>query len=249
MIDRTAEVKASEERFRLLVDGVKDYAITMLDAEGRVVSWNSGAERIKGYRADEIIGRHCSCFLTEEDIQLGRPAQDLEGAASSNRAEWEGWRVRKDGSRFWANVVLTAVRDENNLLKGFSQVTRDITERKKAEDAILQANDELEHRVGVRTEELATANRRLHAAKEEAEQANRAKSEFLSRMSHELRTPMNSILGFGQLMERDAMSPKEKERLGHICKAGRHLLDLINEVLDIARIEAGRLSCRSRPCN
>jgi PAS domain S-box-containing protein len=241
VIERTAEVKASEERFRLLVDGVKDYAITMLDAQGCVVSWNAGAERIKGYRADEIIGRHCSCFLTPEDIERGRPAHDLELAAASNRSEIEGWRLRKDGSRFWANVVLTAVRDEDNALQGFAQITRDITERKKAEDAMLQANDDLERRVAARTAELADANAGLHSAKEEAEKANRAKSEFLSRMSHELRTPMNSILGFGQLLERDTLTSRQQERVGHVCKAGRHLLHLINEVLDISRIESGHL--------
>jgi PAS domain S-box-containing protein len=241
VIERTAEVKASEDRFRLLVDGVKDYAITMLDAQGCVVSWNAGAERIKGYRADEIIGRHCSCFLTAEDIQGGRPAHDLELAAATNRSETEGWRLRKDGSRFWANVVLTAVRDENDSLQGFAQITRDITERKKAEDAMLQANDDLERRVADRTAELADANAGLHSAKEEAEKANRAKSEFLSRMSHELRTPMNSILGFGQLLERDTLTSRQQERVGHVCKAGRHLLHLINEVLDISRIESGYL--------
>jgi PAS domain S-box-containing protein len=241
VIERTAEVKASEERFRLLVDGVKDYAITMLDAEGCIVSWNAGAERIKGYRADEIIGRHWSCFLTPEDIQRDRAAHDLELAAATNRSETEGWRLRKDGSRFWANVVLTAVRDENNKLQGFAQITRDITERKKAEDAMLQANDDLEHRVAARTAELADANAGLQSAKEEAEKANRAKSEFLSRMSHELRTPMNSILGFGQLLERDSLTARQQERVSHVCKAGRHLLHLINEVLDISRIESGHL--------
>src|ERR1700752_1737046 len=108
-----AELHRSEERFRLLVEGVKDYAIFMLDPGGRVASWNSGAERIKGYRAEEIVGQHFSRFYTREDIERGKPEQELKIAASEGHLEDEGWRLRKDGSRFWANVVITAVRNTN----------------------------------------------------------------------------------------------------------------------------------------
>ena len=115
---------------------VKDYAIFILDPHGRVSSWNAGAERIKGYKSDEIVGEHFSRFYTQEDIELGRPDSELKVAASEGRLEDEGWRVRKDGSRFWANVVITAIRDENGELLGFSKVTRDFTERKKVEEAL-----------------------------------------------------------------------------------------------------------------
>jgi two-component system, cell cycle sensor histidine kinase and response regulator CckA len=125
--------RESEERFRLVVEGVKDYAIFMLDTGGHIISWNAGVERIKGYRAEEIIGKHFSCFYTSEDVEHGKPQHKLEIAVREGRCEDEGWRVRKDGSKFWANVVITALRDESGNLRGFSKVTRDITERKQAE--------------------------------------------------------------------------------------------------------------------
>jgi PAS domain S-box-containing protein len=152
--ERTAELRASEERFRLLVEGTRDYAIFLLDPEARVVSWNPGAERIKGYRADEIIGRHFSRFYPKEAIDQGWPAEELRRAAVEGRFEDEGWRVRKDGSRFWANVIITALHDEAGKLRGFSKITRDLTERRRAEEAIRQANAELERRVEERTAAL-----------------------------------------------------------------------------------------------
>jgi len=132
--DRTAELRASEERFRLLVDGTADHAIYMLDPTGRVVSWNPGAERIKQYKADEIIGQHFSRFYPAEDVAARKPQRELEVAAAAGKYEEEGWRVRKDGMRFWARVVVTALRDDKGKLQGFSKVTRDITERKRAEE-------------------------------------------------------------------------------------------------------------------
>jgi PAS domain S-box-containing protein len=132
-------LRESEELFRLLVEGVKDYAIIMLDPAGSVMSWNQGAERIKGYRDGEIIGRHFSCFYAEEDVRQGKPQRELERAAANGRFEDEGWRIRKDGSRFWANVILTALRDAEGGLRGFSKVTRDITERKRTEDSLRES--------------------------------------------------------------------------------------------------------------
>jgi PAS domain S-box-containing protein len=126
----------SEERFRLLVNGGRDYAIFMLDPGGRIISWNPGAKRIKGYQKDEIVGRHFSCFYSKEDIEAGKPERALEITVSEGRFEEEGWRLRKDGSRFWASVLITALRDERGNLRGFSKVTRDITERKLAEEQI-----------------------------------------------------------------------------------------------------------------
>lgn len=150
-------LRASEERLRRIVDGVKDYGIFMLDPEGRVVTWNAGAERIKGYREEEIVGRHFSCFYSQDAVDRGWPEQELANAASSGRFEDEGWRLRKDGSLFWANVVITAIQDETGRLTGFSKITRDLTERKRAEDSIRKLNDELEERVRLRTAELDAA--------------------------------------------------------------------------------------------
>jgi len=131
-----AALKESEDRFRLLVAGVKDYAIIMLNLDGRIASWNAGAERIKGYQAAEILGQHFSCFYPQEDIQCGKPQQALHTCEIEEQIENEGWRVRKDGSLFWANMVLTTLRDEAGILRGFSKITRDITERKQAEEAL-----------------------------------------------------------------------------------------------------------------
>jgi PAS domain S-box-containing protein len=125
---------ASEERFRLLVEGTKDHAIFMLDPSGRIASWNPGAERIKKYRTEEIVGQHFSRFYSAEDVQAGKPEKELQVAAAEGRYEEEGWRLRKDGSRFWANVVITALRDDGGKLRGFSKITRDVTERKQAEE-------------------------------------------------------------------------------------------------------------------
>jgi PAS domain S-box-containing protein len=134
-LQRTQEaLRQSEQRYRLLVEGVKDYAIFLLSPDGRVASWNAGAERIKGYRADEIIGQNYSRFFTPEDVRGGRPSNALQVAAAEGRFEDEGWRVRKDGSRFWANVLLTPLRDATGQLVGFSKVTRDITERRLGDE-------------------------------------------------------------------------------------------------------------------
>lgn len=134
-------LRESEQRFRLLVEGVRDYAIFMLDPEGRVSTWNAGAERIKGYRAEEIIGRHFSRFYTQEDVERGRPDSELKTAAAQGRFEDEGWRVRKDGSAFWANVVITPVQDKTGKLLGFSKITRDFSERKKTEEILRQSEE------------------------------------------------------------------------------------------------------------
>src|SRR4051794_38796794 len=123
----------SEEQFRMLVSGVRDYAIYLLAPAGHVVSWNAGAERIKGYRAEEVVGRHFSLFYTPEDLANGKTKRELEVAAREGKYEEEGWRLRKDGSRFWASVVITALFDEERRLRGFAKVTRDITERRESE--------------------------------------------------------------------------------------------------------------------
>jgi PAS domain S-box-containing protein len=218
------KLRWTEEGFRLMVESVTDCAIVMLDSAGRVVSWNTGAQRIKGYSAEEIVGQHFSRFYPPADIARGAPQHDLDSAAAEGRFEVEGWRVRKDGSRFWANVVFTAIRDPAGNARGFAKLTRDLTERRQVEETLTRA-------------------------KGAAEKANLAKSEFLSSMSHELRSPLNAILGFAQLMESDATpaTPSQKASIDEILRAGWYLLELINEILDLAQIESGKLSLSPEP--
>jgi PAS domain S-box-containing protein len=218
------QLRWTEESFRLMVESVTDCAIVMLDPEGRVVSWNGGAQRIKGYSAEEIVGQHFSRFYLREDVDRGTPQQALDVVTAKGRFEDEGWRVRKDGSTFWANVVFTAIRDPAGNLRGFAKLTRDLTERRKVEAELTNA-------------------------KSAAEKANLAKSDFLSSMSHELRTPLNAILGFAQLMESDSPlpTPSQKESIAQIMQAGWYLMELINEILDLAMIESGRLSWSLEP--
>lgn len=148
-----------EQYFRLLTDAVKDYAIFMLDPHGKVTSWNHGAERMKGYRAAEIIGKHFSCFYPEEDVRAGKPQRELAITAREGTYEEEGWRLRKDGSRFWANVVITALRDHRGALVGFAKITRDITERMRADEAQRELSVKL---MRMQDEERRKISRELH---------------------------------------------------------------------------------------
>src|SRR5438477_1722671 len=355
-----AELRESEERFRLLVNGVRDYAIFMLDPAGQVASWNQGAERIKGYKANEILGRHFSCFYPPEDVQVGKPERELRTAITEGRYEEEGWRIRKDGSRFWANVVITALTDETGKLRGFSKITRDITEHRRAEE-LLQESEErhrklfdnnphptwvydretlrflavndaavrkygyssteflamtikdirpaedvpalLENVGSIRdgnenvgiwrhqrkdgaivdveitsyalnfrgrpaevvvavdvtqrkrdeqekrkfTERLAASNQELELRNREVEHATKLKSKFLASMSHELRTPLNAIVGFSDLLADGIpgeLNSKQKRFVDHIKQGSAHLLQLINDILDLSKIEAGQLDFR-----
>jgi PAS domain S-box-containing protein len=159
------ELTKSRESFRMLVESAKDYAIFMLDAGGNVAAWNAGAQRLKGYETAEIIGQHFSKFYPPEETASGRPERELATAARAGRIEDEGWHVRKDGTRFWANTVLTALRDESGQIRGYSKVTRDVTERKQAEDRLKAAYEDLEARVNARTLELKLNNDALHDSK------------------------------------------------------------------------------------
>ena len=163
-------LRASEERFRLLVEGTKDHAIFLLDQKGNVASWNPGAERIKKYRAEEIVGKHFSCFYRDEDVQSGKPDDQLRIAAAQGSCESEGWRIRKDGTQFCANVMITALRDENGNLRGFSKIVRDITEKK-------------------RTEEIAASLVREEAARRAAEEY----AQVIQRQREQLRVTLQSI--------------------------------------------------------
>src|SRR5260370_1009319 len=185
---RDESLREHDALYRVLVESVTNYAIFALDTEGRVLSWNPGAERFKGYTAKEIIGRHFSVFYPDEDIAKGKPDNELEVASKEGRFEDEGWRIRKNGSRFWANVVITALRDSDGKLKGFAKVTRDLTERRAAEkqahrlaaEAAARATAEekrlelelLAQKLQDQAEELASQNEEMQTLVEELEQAN-----------------------------------------------------------------------------
>jgi PAS domain S-box-containing protein len=359
------EELVAERRLRWFVDQVTDYALLTLDTNGNVTTWNAGAERLKGWRADEIIGQHFSRFY--EPDERAKTTEELEIAARDGRFEIEGWRLRKDGSRFWANVVITPLRDEAGVLRGFGKVTRDFTERRRAADELARAhrfvdsvlesipamvfvkqasdltfvrlNKAGEELLGVaRTEllgksdhdlfppaeadffvkkdrevlqrgelvtveeeplhtprgerwlhtkkipipgadgeaqyllgislditearqskerlrqahaALAELNDRLGAQNDELVRVNRAKSDFLAMMSHELRTPLNSIIGFSEVLldqKFGALNDRQGRYIRNVNDSGRHLLNLINDLLDLSKIEAGRLEIVMHPC-
>ncbi|ADO75019.1 PAS domain-containing sensor histidine kinase [Stigmatella aurantiaca] len=213
---------SANEQLRLFIESVKDYAILTLDPEGYVASWNAGAERIKGYRAGEILGQHFSRFYPEKDVAQGKPLRGLEIAEREGRYEEEGWRVRKDGTFFWANVVITALHDESGRLVGFGKVTRDFTQRKQAEEQ----------------RELA----RLRAAVQ-------SQDEFLSVASHELKTPLTPLqLKLTSLLRTvqghpEATMPTARiaKELEGACRQVRKLADLIDSLLDVSRLSVQRV--------
>ena len=220
-------LRQTEEHFALLVRSVKDYAILMLDPDGLVTSWNEGAEQIKGYRADEIVGRSFTTFYPEEAIATGFPQYELEIAKQEGRFEDEGWRIRKDGSRFWANVIITALRDPEGRLLGFAKVTRDLTERRAAEEQARKlATEQAAHaEAAARGQELAELNKQLRsqaidlqvalaatkAARDAAERAAAAATEayreldqFAYVASHDLKAPLRGIANLAQWIQDDA---------------------------------------------
>ena len=236
------ELRRSEERFRLLVDGVSDHAIFMLDPVGRVQSWNPGAERIKGYTRDEIVGQHFSRFYPAEDVAAGKCERELEGALHDGRFEDEGWRIRKDGARFWANVVLTAVHDDSGKLLGFAKITRDLTARRSAEQTQLRL---VEEQVARRGEESRASERFELIGKLEA--AVRARDDFLTVASHELKTPLH-VLGLqvstALFLLETQKAPAEKlaARLRKAQVEVQRVAKLLANLLDVSRVRADRLS-------
>jgi PAS domain S-box-containing protein len=223
-------MRQSEERFRLLVEGVSDYAIFMLDVDGRVATWNTGAGRIKGYSAEEIVGQHFRRFYPQDVAESGWPEHELQVAAAEGRFVDEGWRVRKDGSRFWAHVTITALRDDENRLRGYAKLTRDLTERKRTE--ALEAS-------GAERAELLEAERNARML---AQRSIRIKDEFLATLSHELRTPLNAILGWAQLLRARANPEAAEVQRGMevIERNARAQVRLIDDLLDLSRIMSGR---------
>ena len=293
--------RPSGDLHRLLVESVQDYAIFMLDPEGRVASWNIGAERIKGYTADEIVGRHFSLFYPADKVSADFPAHELAVASRAGRFEDEGWRVRKDGRQFWANVVITALRDVDGKLLGFAKVTRDLTARRAAEEQarrlaaeeaarteaeqrseeLQRLSDELQEQAmtleeqameleaqteeaQALTEELQQTNEQLERTVEEIEAArsaaeesarlaaaaNQAKTDFLAAMSHELRTPLNAIGGYADILllgVRGRLTEEQAQDIERIRRNQQHLLAVITDILNYARLDAGHVTYEIKP--
>ncbi|MCP4265862.1 MAG: PAS domain S-box protein, partial [Candidatus Brocadiaceae bacterium] len=217
-------LRESEEHYRLLVDSVRDYAIFKITPEGIIETWNEGVKAIKGYDAADVIGKHISIFYPEEDIKAGKIEHELQKAKENGEYEDEGWRVRKDGSRFWANVVITAIHDDSGNISGFTKVTRDITERMIDQERLVEYQVNLER-----------ANAKL-------KELDQLKSMFLASMSHELRTPLNSIIGFTGIIIQGLdgeINSIQRDHLGRANRSAKHLLSLINDVIDLSKIEAG----------
>ncbi len=222
--------REAELRHRQLIEGVTDYAIYSLDSKGNVTSWNSGAQRIKQYSAEEIIGKHFSQFYTKEDAAAGLPAKVLQTAATTGHYEGEGWRIRKDGTKFWSSVVVTPLRDEAGELIGYSKITRDVTDRMQLLEKIQHHADELE----VRIAERDRTNAELEA--------------FSYSVSHDLRSPLRAIEGFTDIVLTDFRSqlPEQVvELLGNVTLSATRMNRLVEDLLNYSRL--GRIEIESAP--
>jgi PAS domain S-box-containing protein len=211
----------TERRLELLIDSIEDYAVFMLDPGGNVATWNRGAEHLQGYTRDEIVGRHFSIFHPSEEGAAGKCSQILDEATRTGRVEDPGgWRVKKDGTRFWAHVVIGAIRDENGRLVGFSKVTRDLTERRRIEEE--------------------------RAARRDAERESRAKDSFLAMLGHELRNPLAPIVTALQLMKlRGDGTPTREQQI--IERQVNYMVRLVDDLLDVSRITAGKIELKRAP--
>lgn len=214
-------LRESEARYELLVASGKDYGVFTLAIDGRVVSWNSGIDRILGYNSQEIMGVHFSCFYTLEEIAICKPDKDLQQAITQNRFEDEGWRVKKDGSQFWAAVVISALRDENGQLRGFAQVTRDLTERERAEKEIRKLHEDLKRRAV----ELEVTNKELEA--------------FNYSVSHDLRNPLVIIDGMTWVLQQKYNKVLDEQGLHYLSRvraASKRMEQLIEDLLHLSRV-------------
>ncbi|TAK39088.1 MAG: PAS domain-containing sensor histidine kinase [Lysobacteraceae bacterium] len=208
-------LRRSEERFRLLVEGVQEYAIFLLDPEGRVASWNLGAEKIKGYRTEEILGRHFSIFYPPEVAANGWPERELSIALSEGHLHDEGWRMRKDGSRFWASIAITPLYDEEGTHVGYAKVTRDLTDQ-----------------------------RRVQALEDEG----RRMTTFLAMLGHELRNPLAPIANAVSVMQLERIESENIRRCRDIiARQLAQMTRLVNDLLDVGRITAGKIRLERRP--
>ena len=219
-------LRESEERFRLLIEGVQEYAIFQLDPEGNIVSWNAGAQRLKGYDSAEIIGHHFSIFYPEEDLMNDKPRDILARAAHDGQAQDEGWRVRKDGSRFWANVVVTSLHDSHGILLGFAKLTRDTTENRERAEALTKAKELLELRVEQRTAVLTRVN---HEMRTEIAERQRAEEEL--RKSRDQLRALAARLQSVREEERTYIAREIHDELGQACTAIKMDLALIGRKL------------------
>lgn len=229
--DLTERRRTEEEtrRFRLLVESVKDYAIFILDPDGHVLTWNLGAERIKGYRAEEIIGKHFSIFYPPEDNAAGKTERELVIATRTGRFEEEGWRVRKDGSHFWANVTITALRNADGTLLGFAKVTRDLTERREAEE----------------TQRALVVEK---AKLEEKSRIQEFQERFLAILGHDLRNPLASLdMGAG-ILRQLSKDPATIRILDRMRSSSLRMSRMIEQILDLTRSRlAGGLEVHPKP--
>jgi len=217
-------LRESQERFRLLVNSVADYAIFVLDPDGYVASWNLGAERLKGYRAEEIIGRHFSVFYPADDVRRELPQQLLRTAFELGRVESEGWRLRKDGSRFWASVVITALRADDGTHRGFAKVTKDLTDRKRNEDALR----------GVLEREREAAER--------FRELDRMRTAVLEIVAHDLRAPLSVIQTLAYALESgwdELDDATRRAQLERIVARTTIMSELVENLFNVVRVEAG----------
>jgi PAS domain S-box-containing protein len=222
------------QNYKLLVDSVQDYAIFLMDSHGFIRTWNKGAARLKGYTTDDIVGKHFSQFYQAEDKESGKPQWELEVAAKVGRVEDEGWRLRKDGSRFWASVIITALFDGDGTLIGYAKVTRDLTERKQQEDNLRHANE------------------LLRAQQRELQLLNQSKDEFISLASHQLRTPATAIKQLLGLFVEGFMTDMPEENLEIIKKAyesNQRQIAIVNSLLKVAQVDAGKVKLKIDECS
>lgn len=215
MDERNLNLKVSEERYHKMVEEVQDYAILLLDTEGNILDWNKGAEKIKGYSEEEILGKNFRIFYLEEDRNIQLPEKLIREAAEQGKATNEGWRIRKDGTRFWGSIVITTLHDDMNNVLGFSKVTRDLTDKKLADDQLKQYTRDIEFQ-------------------------NSQLEEYAYIASHDLQEPLRKIQTFAELIEINLNNKKEIKRfLDKITAASQRMANLIRDVLSYSQLSQG----------